>query len=72
VDDFVSTNIQYTPITDVPVNGWGNGEAMYDANNVVISNGLSLTITNSGCPDGLFPPKRHEKGQVGSAGCEGE
>src|SRR5271163_2216357 len=54
VDAFISTNVQYTPITDIEVNGWDNGEAMYDADNAVINDGLTLTITNSGCPDCIF------------------
>jgi len=50
VDDFVSTNIQYTPATDIAVNGWSNEVTLYLAPNMAIKNGLTLTLTNSGCP----------------------
>jgi hypothetical protein len=52
VDAFITQNNDYSPITDSEANGWTNGEAMYDADNVAINNGLTLTITNSGCPSG--------------------
>lgn len=50
VDNFVSTNVQYTPATDVAVNGWGNGVTLYLATNTAINNGLTLTLTNASCP----------------------
>jgi beta-glucanase (GH16 family) len=51
-NSFVTTNIQYTPATDVKVNGWGNGFTFYSDNNVEINNGLTLTLSTNNCPSG--------------------
>eukprot|EP00026_Physarum_polycephalum_P002652 Phypoly_transcript_02660.p1 GENE.Phypoly_transcript_02660~~Phypoly_transcript_02660.p1 ORF type:complete len:843 (+),score=92.89 Phypoly_transcript_02660:142-2670(+) len=51
-DKFVSTNIQYTPATDVKINGWGNGFTFYSDTNVAINRGLTITLTNHNCPAG--------------------
>lgn len=53
VDEFVSTNTQYTPVSDVAVNGWGNGYTLFLSGNVAINDGLTLTLTNSGCPSSM-------------------
>lgn len=55
VNTFASLRVEYTPTQDFLVNGWDNGYAMYTAKNIAMNNGLTLSISNSGCPVGTIP-----------------
>jgi len=54
LDQFASTNVQYTPATDVKVNGWGDGYTFFSDTNVAISSGLTLTLTDANCPSSMI------------------